>query len=564
MSAKRSTVARMLPSAIRWRLWRGLANGLHHAVTKERTRAATALWVLLVVWALIGGLTWGLLQFLSIASYLPFKARLLEVLLALFFGTLVGLVTMSMAVMTWSSLYRSRSAAYLAVLPLSDRGLFWSGAVEAALWSGWAVAALAVPLIAVLATEAASPAAFCAIGIATVMAFACVCLAQGALLALLLARALPLLRRMMKPVLILVALAVVALVVAVLVQGGNRKEPISFLQGVIGGLQFLEHPLLPSRWAQAALTAALESRWAEAAWHLLLLVSSAAAIAVIAETLAARRLRADFDRLASRDEVPRPEASRRRRLLSPIRVLGFLPEPLALYAAKDLRLFLRDPAYLIQFGTFVALLVFYLLMLPRIGKAFLDDAWWRPLVSVLNLVAVSMALATFSGRFVFPMLSLEGRRLWIVALAPYPRRAVVDGKFALACCLAVPVAVALGILSAAMLHLPWTAIIWQAVVIAVVAVGLIAAAIGIGARLADYNEDNPGKLVAGFGGTVNLLASLAFAILVIAGSAAPIVAPSLLTWALGIAWVLGVGGLWTWWFVRLGRRWFGRLEDVGR
>jgi len=39
------------------------------------------------------------------------------------------------------------------------------------------------------------------------------------------------------------------------------------------------------------------------------------------------------------------------------------------------------------------LLGFYLLMLPRLGKAFAFDEWWRPAVSVLNLTAIAMALA---------------------------------------------------------------------------------------------------------------------------------------------------------------------------
>ena len=43
-----------------------------------------------------------------------------------------------------------------------------------------------------------------------------------------------------------------------------------------------------------------------------------------------------------------------------------------------------------------------------------------------------------------------------------------------------------------------------------IGLGLSASALGTGARLADYKEDNPAKLVAGYGGTINLLASISF------------------------------------------------------
>ena len=53
-------------------------------------------------------------------------------------------------------------------------------------------------------------------------------------------------------------------------------------------------------------------------------------------------------------------------------------------------------------------------------------------------------------------------------------------------------------------------IAFQAVAMSGMAMGLSAGALGLGARFADYGEDNPGKLVAGYGGNLNLLASLRY------------------------------------------------------
>jgi ABC-2 type transport system permease protein len=139
---------------------------------------------------------------------------------------------------------------------------------------------------------------------------------------------------------------------------------------------------------------------------------------------------------------------------------------------------------------------------------------------------------------------------------------VVTGKFFFAILVGLPVSAGLATLSGVMLDLPWPTILYQVAIICCMAVGLAASALGIGARLADYREDDPNKLVAGYGGTINLLASLVFAGLLLLGAAAPIVGRSATeAWIFGGLWCLVVSAIWTVLFLRLSRRWFGRLED---
>jgi ABC-2 type transport system permease protein len=244
-------------------------------------------------------------------------------------------------------------------------------------------------------------------------------------------------------------------------------------------------------------------------------------------------------------------------------LIPFLPADLGLLAAKDLRLFLRDPAQVLQFTMFFGLLGFYLLMLPRVGKAFLFDDWWRPVVSLLNLTAVAMALATFTGRFVYPLLSLEGRRLWILSLAPWPPTRIVTAKFTFALLVGLPISVSLVVLSGVMLSLSPGIITYQAGIIACMAVGYSAGALGLGARLADYDEDNPAKLVAGYGGTINLMVSLLFTALLLVGAAFPLLPGSSALgpwrWIVGAGWTLVVTGVWSTIFLRMSWSWFARL-----
>ncbi len=552
-----------------WRLWRSGCNTIHHLIVEQPLRGLSVGSVVVFVWVMLGALFLGLMMFLQTPQYEGLKPRLMESLLSLFFFTLFFLVTISDTVLVWGALFRSRSASFHAQLPLTDRELFWGCSVEGGLWSSWAVLVLAVPLVGALVADRLFPggsfaafdagAALLMTGgaLVAVLSFVICCMGAGALGSLALARLIPLLRRGLKGI---IALMVGALMLgAVLVLGSleQRGEPVAFMGEVIGKLRFAENPYLPPWWAQQALMAALDGRWWDWGRFTGLLVTTAAVLALAGERIAGRRLRLDLDALTGRPETRGRTRSRAWRLIP------FLPADLGLLAAKDLRLFLREPAQVLQFTMFFGLLGFYLLMLPRVGRAFLFDDWWRPVVSLLNLTAVAMALATFTGRFVYPLLSLEGRRLWVLALAPWPHTRVVTAKLTFALLVGMPVSVALVVLSGVMLSLAPAIIAYQAAIISAMAVGFSAGALGLGARLADYDEDNPAKLVAGYGGTINLMASLVFSTLLLGGAVFPLLpgtsALGPWRWAVGIGWTLLVTSVWSTIFLRMAWRWFARL-----
>lgn len=536
-----------------WRLWRGARNSVAHLVVHQPLRGLSMLVVLAVVWSLLGGLFWAVLRFLEQEQYAGFKERLVESLLGVFFFALFFLVAISDLVVVWSGLFRSRAAVYQAQTPIDDRALFWTAAIEGGAWSSWAVLVLALPLVGTITAESAQPWLFAPAALAALAAFVLCCLAIGSLGALALARLIPLLRRGIAGIIAVVVVVVLGGSILVLGGIGAGQRPASFVQEVVGRLGFTENPLLPSAWTQQAFMAARAGHWGDWLHHLLLLLSTAAAVAIIAELVAGRRLRRELDLLTGRPERKRGSAAGK-----PWRPLPLLPADLGLLAAKDLRLFLRDPAQLLQFTMFFGLLGFYLLMLPRLGKAFLHDEAWRPAVSLLNLTAIAMALATFTGRFVYPLLSLEGRRLWVLVLAPFPRERVVTAKLAFALSVGMPVSMILVGLSGAMLELPLRVILYQVMVIACMSCGLSAGALGIGARFADYGEDNPGKLVAGYGGNVNLLASLVFTGLLVGGAVLPLLHQAVWSWILGACWTLLVAGIWTACWMRVAWRCFAR------
>lgn len=582
----------MTLSAHMWRWWRTSRNTARQFIIKEPARALAVFLVIMSLWLLIGGLIGSLLVYLSQPEYVAIKPRLMETLLALFCFILFFLVVMSDTAVVWSGIFRTRAAIFQAQLPGTDRTLFWAAALEGGMWASWAVGVLMVPLILILSGDAlitmmqdrlfitdplikivsgkwgvfvphtsaiVSECVATSAGMTLILlSFVVCCLAVGSLLALIFARIIPIVRRSFKPLLIVGLLAL--LIGAAMTMGDNHASTnkANFLQQVIGRMAFAENPLLPSWWTQQGMTAALNGRWNDCGYYFVLLISTTAGVMVIAEWYAARRLRKDADALTGR-----PSADSRRGRSRPWRLLPLFPADIALLVTKDLRLFARDPAQIIQFTMFFGLLAFYLLMLPRIGSEYLLDEQWRPFVSLLSLLAVAMALATFTGRFVFPLLSLEGNRLWILALAPWPRERIVTAKFAFALVVGLPVSVGLVLMSGYLLGLSGTLILYEVFIMLCLASGFAAGALGLGARLADYGEDNSAKLVAGYGGTVNLLVTLLYAAIVVAGASLPVInsAAGPWLWVIGSLWTLIIATVWTWTFMTMAWRWFGRSDQ---
>jgi ABC-2 type transport system permease protein len=81
--------------------------------------------------------------------------------------------------------------------------------------------------------------------------------------------------------------------------------------------------------------------------------------------------------------------------------------------------------------------------------------------------------------------------------------------------------VALMIISSLMLHLPWSQVAFFAIAIAIMSVALSGLAVGLGALFPNFKEDNPSKIVSGFGGTLCLVISFIYIALIVALAAAP-------------------------------------------
>ena len=252
-----------------------------------------------------------------------------------------------------------------------------------------------------------------------------------------------------------------------------------------------------------------------------MVLSAHAALAYLAAAAVARDL---YFRGYSRVQGSR--SSRRRHWFYAIdevfhRLFFFVPRPIRLLLLKDLRTFCRDPAQWSQFLIFFGLLAFYFLNIPRLGYG-VQSPSWRNMVSFLNLSVTALILSTFTSRFIFPLLSLEGRNFWVLGLLPARAKANPLGQVRL-----LGRDLAPGDRGTRVpqrpdaRHGPGDDRASPGDGGRARAQGLSGISVGLGARLPNLRETDPSKIAVGFGGTLNLLVSLVYIFAIVTAMAIP-------------------------------------------
>ncbi len=157
---------------------------------------------------------------------------------------------------------------------------------------------------------------------------------------------------------------------------------------------------------------------------------------------------------------------------------------------KDVKTFTRDPAQWAQALIFFGLLAIYIANLRNFQYP-LDDPFYQNLICSLNLGATCLTLATMVSRFVFPMISLEGRRFWVLGLAPLERKRILWSKFYFSLVGSMLLTQPLVLLSNLILKTPFFLYRVQAVTATLICIGLTGLAVGMGAIFPSLRESSP-------------------------------------------------------------------------
>ena len=258
-------------------------------------------------------------------------------------------------------------------------------------------------------------------------------------------------------------------------------------------------------WVSAGLNYARDGALSDSLFYLVLTFCNALFFSWLAVKIVGSRLLVAYDRVQTAGQEGIYDARPTRRIAQIL--FWYLPDDVREIALKDLRTFLRDPTQWSQLLILLGLLGLYVINIPNIPPR-MRAFEFQLLISFLNTGAISLILATFTSRFVFPLISLEAQQLWLMSLVPMPRARLLVPKFVFALTITLAVGGSVMLLANLLSGTDRTLIAVNMITISAVCVGLCGMAVGFGARFPMIHERNSAKIANGAGGTINLIASV--------------------------------------------------------
>jgi len=493
---------------------------------RERSRLLSSLVGLFVVgyaalafWLFRIGLEFVITHFPGLGSLL------VERLMFLLFAFLFVLLLFSNLVISYTNLFRNRETTFLLSLPVPPQIIFRWKLVESALLASWAFLFLIAPLLAAYGLTNRVAWHFYPATVMLIALFIVLPAVAGAWLAVNIARYLD--RRAFQ--LAAVSVAVLVLIGAAfwlqteqITDDMFETRVLAVLDRLLMKTRFAQFALLPSYWLSAGVVQWSEGALAASLFFGLVLLSHSLFFGCLAFTRMGGLFYDAISTVQSRGSVFgqwtwfRRWQGRQKRfgyalgaVERAVNLLPGVPADVRAVLVKDIRVFWRDTTQWGQTLVLFGLLGAYIINLRHFSQQ-LSNPFWVHLVSYLNLGACSLNLATLTTRFVYSQFSLEGKRLWIVGLAPLGLVRVVKAKYWLASLASLFVTLGLIWLSCHMLKLPLNRMAYYVVAVSIMTFTLNGLAIGLGALYPNLKEDNPGKIVSGFGGTFCLVLSFLY------------------------------------------------------
>ncbi len=519
-----------------------LRNSWRVMIGQSSMRPLTILMCSLVVWCFVFAISWGGFLFLQSEVGVPLTGEIVGILFDLLFLSLAVLLVFSSGLILYGSLFASAETAFLLSSPVAADQVFAYKFQSALAFSSWAFLLLGTPILIAYGIVCAAPWYFYVLLPLFFLGFVLLPGSLGALAALLIVNYIP--RRRKQVLAVCLAALVVALIVWIyrMVKASPadlwRDEMREAVTRLLGYFDFTRSPLAPSHWVSVGLRRVVRGEVNVSLYYLALVWSHGLFLYLIAAASSVQLYRRGFNRMITGGNLLRTRAGSVNARSAPVAdapgsrsfreswmdrlvyvVLFFVHPRTRLLLIKDFRTFRRDPQQWGQILAFSGLMLLYFSNIRRFIESLAGP--YQNSISFLNLCAVALLLCTYTGRFVYPMLSLEGRKFWILGLLPLEREQLLWGKFAFSMTGGLMIAGVLVLVSDLMLLMPALPVLLHLLTVVVLAAGLSGLSVGLGACMPNFRESDPSKIAAGFGGTLNLVAGLLFLLLVLGLMAAP-------------------------------------------
>jgi ABC-2 type transport system permease protein len=452
--------------------------------------------------------TWQLDGYEELGDYL------LRLGLSWIFMTFLAFLTFSGIVTALSTFFLSDDLRLLLTAPVAARRLFYARFARTVAQSSWMVVVFIAPVLLGVGIARCAPATFYVTSALTILPFAIIPVAVGTACTLLLVNVFP--ARRARDLLMLMGFLFAGSVVILLrmlrPEQLMRAESLPDLTGFFSTLQSPLTPLLPSFWAGELVFASLKGGWdpmhAGALW-------STALVCCVGLRVADELWH--FSGYSRSQEAPKARFAHFRGIDVIARTLPLSPVRKQLLV-KDAKIFLRDVSQWSQLLLLLALVLIYLynFRVLDLGRIPYMSGFVKNVYALLNLGMAGFVLATVAVRFVFPLVSAEGRAFWLIRKSPVEMHDFLWSKFWTGL---IPVLLLTETLTVAANELldvdPFLKSV-AAVAILFLSFALVGLATGLGARYPRFTADNPSEVAGSYGGVAFMVVAVLIVIAIIA------------------------------------------------
>jgi ABC-2 type transport system permease protein len=509
-----------------WQLrWAILRNTSLQLVGTSKVRIVTMILASAIIWAfLFVGSWWGF----DLIARNRIPPRIVLVIFDAMFFTFGVMLLFSTGIILYSSLFNSPETRFLLTTPARADQVFATKFQAAVGFSSWAFVVLASPILIAFGItygvyfgpDYVIPWYFYALLPIFFLGYVLLPGSLGAVICLAIVNLLPQRRKSALIVFFMVIGAVASIWIyraIVLAQEAARSR--DSLQSLFDMFAITQSEFNPGHWVSTGLMAAARGNIDGIMLPLALLWSNGLMLYLVAAWGAGRWYRRGYNRIATGGDL-----RRKRRGTWPDQLLSIFIWPLSrnmqLLIRKDFRSFRRDPAQMAQLLIFAGLVLLCVINVRQFYGADVAGPNQQS-VSLLNLFASAMLMCAFLGRFVYPLISMEGRKFWILGLLPLKRQQLLWGKYVFAVIVTSLFGMSMVLISDLFLGMPLIVIALHTLAVILLSTSLSGMTVGLSAWLPNFRETDPSKIAVGFGGTVNMITCLLLLSVIIAATSLP-------------------------------------------
>ncbi len=440
---------------------------------------------------------------------------IVERLMYLFYFALFLMLIFSNAIITYATIYISKDTEMLFSYPLRPGTVFRYKFIESTVLSSWAFLVILVPFMVSFGMANHADRALYIFMFLYFIPFLIIAGTIGSSLTMLLVKLLP--QNKLKAVIFLIGLSAVLVIYKSIKRVGFEESgqtmEIFILNQMLPNIHMSHSPFLPSYWMAEGILKVSSKEFKDAFYYFLLLLSTSLFFTEILINFAEKFYLISWQEVhsQSREKIFRIGRGIIERIRPLFKIFGMDSRGLII---KDMKLFWREPMQWTQFVIFFGILGVYFVNIRHFSYNMLQP-FWKNICAFLNLSAILLTLGSLSTRFIFPQISLEGNKFWIIGLSPLGLKKILYEKFLASFTASFFITESLLIISNRMLGISGMLEVCFIWVVFIMNLALIGLSIGFGAAFPDFKSENPAKIVSGFGGTLTLMASIGFILIAV-------------------------------------------------